>query len=228
MLNAGCFCFATNKSGVVVCLYNIFTASAAERSSESKRQARDQEDEEENDANAVNRGLLKHPQRLALQQFFLLQKRTKQGWWKSIRWTSSGAARLKGAKKKPRASDSRQQKHDKRDALLLVQLLAEDSVSRNLRAFAGTEGQSLIHRYKLVRIRAQVKNGLQHLAMNQRGDEEVRVVEQLGVERGLMWPAPSSNPPEKRRALAGKPAPQGNRNIRWLTASRWCRRTWSA
>src|SRR6202051_3599017 len=27
--------------------------------------------------------------------------------------------------------------------------------------------QLLIHRYKLVRIRAQVKNGLQHLAMNQ-------------------------------------------------------------
>ena len=74
MLNAECFCFATNKSGVVVCLYNIFTTSGAERSSESKRQARDQEDEEENDANAVNRGLLKHPQRLALEQFFLLQK----------------------------------------------------------------------------------------------------------------------------------------------------------
>jgi hypothetical protein len=45
MLNAKCFCFAANKSGVVVCLYNIFTTSGAERSSESKRQARDQEDE---------------------------------------------------------------------------------------------------------------------------------------------------------------------------------------
>ena len=70
-----------------------------------------------------------------------------------------------------------------------------------------------------------MKNGLQHLAMNQRGDEEAKAVEQLGVEGGgcreegldveggLMWPAPSSNPPEKRRALAGKPAPQGNRKI---------------
>jgi len=61
MLNAECFCFASNKSGVVVRLYNIFTTSGAERSSESKRQARDQEDQEENDANAVNRGLVKHP-----------------------------------------------------------------------------------------------------------------------------------------------------------------------
>src|SRR5713226_8326292 len=70
---------------------------------------------------------------------------------------------------KIRASDSRQQKHDKRDARLLVQLLAEERFPRiwvpsreekDLR-------QLLIHRYKLVRIRAQVKNGLQHLAMNQ-------------------------------------------------------------
>jgi len=70
---------------------------------------------------------------------------------------------------KIRASDSRQQKHDKRDARLLLQLLVEDRFPRiwvpsreqkDLR-------QLLIHRYKLVRIRAQVKNGLQHLAMNQ-------------------------------------------------------------
>jgi len=49
------------KAALVVRLYNIFTTSGAERSSESKRQARDQEDQEENDANAVNRGLVKHP-----------------------------------------------------------------------------------------------------------------------------------------------------------------------
>jgi len=70
---------------------------------------------------------------------------------------------------KIRASDARQQKHDKRDARLLLQLLAENRFPRiwvpsreqkDLR-------QLLIHRYKLVRIRAQVKNGLQHLAMNQ-------------------------------------------------------------
>ncbi|MGB8476854.1 MAG: IS110 family transposase [Candidatus Acidiferrum sp.] len=76
---------------------------------------------------------------------------------------------LVGDAAKIRASDARQQKHDKRDARLLVQLLAENRFPRiwvpcreekDLR-------QLLIHRCKLVRIRAQVKNGLQHLAMNQ-------------------------------------------------------------
>ncbi len=70
---------------------------------------------------------------------------------------------------KIRASDARQQKHDKRDARLLVQLLAEH---RFPRVWVPSREQKdlrqlLIHRYKLVRIRAQVKNGLQHLAMNQ-------------------------------------------------------------
>ena len=75
MLNAECFCFASNKSGVVVRLYNIFTTSGAERSSESRRQARDQEDEEEeNDANAVNRGLVKHPKDWPWSSFSFLQK----------------------------------------------------------------------------------------------------------------------------------------------------------
>jgi transposase len=70
---------------------------------------------------------------------------------------------------KIRASDVRQQKHDRRDAALLLQLLREgrfpriwtpSSPQRDLR-------QLLIHRHKLVRLRAQAKNGLQHLAMNQ-------------------------------------------------------------
>jgi transposase len=70
---------------------------------------------------------------------------------------------------KIRASEDRQQKHDKRDARLLVKLLVERRFPRiwvpsyeekDLR-------QLLIHRYKLVRIRTQVKNGLQHLALNQ-------------------------------------------------------------
>ncbi len=83
--------------------------------------------------------------------------------------TSLGHEVLVGDAAKIRASDSRQQKHDKRDARLLVQLLAEDRFpqiwvpsreEKDLR-------QLLIHCYKLVRIRAQVKNGLQHLAMNQ-------------------------------------------------------------
>jgi transposase len=83
--------------------------------------------------------------------------------------TSLGHEVLVGDAAKIRASDARQQKHDKRDARLLVQLLAEDRFpqiwvpSREQKDLR----QLLIHRYKLVRIRAQVKNGLQHLAMNQ-------------------------------------------------------------
>ncbi len=70
---------------------------------------------------------------------------------------------------KIRASDSRQQKHDRRDAALILKLLMEErfpriwtpsSQQRDLR-------QLLIHRHKLVRLRAQVKNELQHLALNQ-------------------------------------------------------------
>jgi transposase len=68
-----------------------------------------------------------------------------------------------------RACDVRAQKHDRRDAALILKLLLEgrfpwiwvpSGEEKDLR-------QLLIHRYKLVRIRAQVKNELQHLAMNQ-------------------------------------------------------------
>ena len=67
-----------------------------------------------------------------------------------------------------RASYVRKQKTDKRDAAHILKLLIEgrfprlwapDAEVRDLR-------QLLIHRHKLVEIRARVKNGLQHLAMN--------------------------------------------------------------
>jgi transposase len=89
--------------------------------------------------------------------------------WFVEKMTEPGHEVQIGDAAKIRASDARQQKHDKRDARLLLQLLAEErfpqiwvpsSEQKDLR-------QLLIHRYKLVRIRAQVKNGLQHLAMNQ-------------------------------------------------------------
>ena len=70
---------------------------------------------------------------------------------------------------KIRASDDRQQKHDRRDARLLLRLLVEGRFPR-IWVPSGEEKdlrQLLIHRYKLVRLRAQVKNELQHLAMNQ-------------------------------------------------------------
>ena len=69
---------------------------------------------------------------------------------------------------KIRASEVRQQKHDRRDAALILKLLMEGRFPR-IWTPSGEEKdlrQLLIHRYKLVRIRAQVKNELQHLAMN--------------------------------------------------------------
>src|ERR1700686_1829801 len=87
---------------------------------------------------------------------------------------------------KIRASDARQQKHDKRDARLLLQLLAENRFPRiwvpsreqkDLR-------QLLFHRHKLVRIRAQVKNGLQHLAMNQ-GLQKKKQLWSVAGQQGL-------------------------------------------
>jgi transposase len=88
-------------------------------------------------------------------------------------WIGDGA--------KIRASDSRQQKHDKREAQLLLRLLAEErpriwtpsSEQRDLR-------QLLMHRYKLVLLRAQAKNGLQHLALNQGSQKKRRLWSKAG------------------------------------------------
>src|SRR5947209_13910873 len=76
-------------------------------------------------------------------------------------WTGDAA--------KIRACDVRAQKHDRRDAALILKLLLEGRFPR-IWTPSGEEKdlrQLLIHRYKLVRIRAQVKTELQHLAMNQ-------------------------------------------------------------
>jgi transposase len=67
-----------------------------------------------------------------------------------------------------RACDSRQQKHDRRDAVLILKLLMEGRFPRIWTPSSAEKDvrQLLIHRHKMVRIRAQVKNELQHLAMN--------------------------------------------------------------
>jgi len=81
-----------------------------------------------------------------------------------------------------RASYVRKQKTDRRDAAHILKLLIEgrfprlwtpSAEQRNLR-------QLLIHRHKLVRIRVQVKNGLQHLMLN-RG---VQLKEKLWSQAG--------------------------------------------
>jgi transposase len=81
------------------------------------------------------------------------------------------------------ASDVRQQEHDRHDAALLLKLLLEGRFPRSWTP-PGEERdlwQLLIHRYKPARIRAQVKNELQHLAMNQ-GVTKKKNVEQGGGE----------------------------------------------
>ena len=76
---------------------------------------------------------------------------------------------------KIRASEDRQQKHDRRDAALLLRLLREGRFPRIWTPSSEQKDlrQLLIHRHKLVRLRAQAKNGLQHLAMN-RGMQKKR------------------------------------------------------
>lgn len=79
---------------------------------------------------------------------------------------------------KIRACCERKQKTDRRDAQLLLHLLEQD---RFPRIWVPTPGerdarQLLLHRHKLVRLRTQVKNQLQALALNQ------------GVQRkGKLW-----------------------------------------
>src|SRR6202163_1902305 len=70
---------------------------------------------------------------------------------------------------KIRASCERKQKTDRRDAEPLMRLLAEDRFPRIWvpTAVERDDRQLLLHRHKLVRMRTQVKNQLQALALNQ-------------------------------------------------------------
>ena len=76
---------------------------------------------------------------------------------------------------KIRASDVRQQKHDRRDAALLLRLLLEGRFPRIWTPSSEEKDlrQLLIHRSRLVGLRARVKNELQHLALN-RGVQKKR------------------------------------------------------
>ncbi|HXZ79249.1 MAG TPA: IS110 family transposase [Terriglobales bacterium] len=67
-----------------------------------------------------------------------------------------------------RASYVRKQKTDRRDAAHILKLLLENRFPRLWRPSAGERDlrQLLMHRHKLVGIRARVKNGLQHLMLN--------------------------------------------------------------
>lgn len=84
-----------------------------------------------------------------------------------------------------RAKETRKQKHDRRDAELIARLLLEGNfpdlqwvptlAERDQR-------QLLMHRHKLVRMRAQVKNQLQHIAMNQGQQKKQQLWTKAGRE----------------------------------------------
>jgi transposase len=88
-----------------------------------------------------------------------------------------------------RASEVRQQKHDRRDAALILKLLLEGRFPRIWVPSSAEKDQRqlLIHRHKLVRFRAQVKTELQHLAMNRGVTKKRKLWSQAGQEvlRGL-------------------------------------------
>lgn len=91
-----------------------------------------------------------------------------------------------------RAREVRQQKHDKRDARLLVQLLAEGRFPRLWTPSPGQRDlrQLLLHRHKLVRMRTQVKNELQHLAMNRGLQRKRRLWSAAGQKQLAELPLP--------------------------------------
>src|ERR1700681_533327 len=86
---------------------------------------------------------------------------------------------------KIRASCERKQKTDRRDAELLLRLLAEDRFPRIWVPTAAErdERQLLLHRHKLVRMRTQVKNQLQALALNQGVQRKWKLWSKAGREQ---------------------------------------------
>ncbi len=98
--------------------------------------------------------------------------------------TGLGHEVLIGDAAKIRASDVRQQKHDKRDAALLLKLLVEGRFPLIWTPSSEVKDQRqlLIHRHKLVRVRAQVKNELQHLALNQGVQKKRRLWSKAGQQ----------------------------------------------
>jgi len=83
-----------------------------------------------------------------------------------------------------RQQDSRKQKHDRRDARLILKLMEENRFpkvwvptveERDLR-------QLLMHRHHLVRMRTRVKNQLQHIALNQGLQKKYKLWTKAGMK----------------------------------------------
>jgi transposase len=86
---------------------------------------------------------------------------------------------------KIRAMAVRKQKTDRRDAELLLQLLREQRFPRLWvpSPEQRDERQLLLHRHKLVGMRRQIKNQLQHLALNQGVQQKRKLWSAAGRER---------------------------------------------
>src|SRR5260370_24587189 len=89
-----------------------------------------------------------------------------------------------------RASYVRQQKTDKRDAAHILKLLVEGRFPRIWIPSSEVPDlqQLLLHRYKLVTIRARVKNELQHLCLNQGVQRKHKLWSQAGQKVLLELP----------------------------------------
>jgi len=89
-----------------------------------------------------------------------------------------------------RASQVRKQKTDRRDAAHILELLLRDEFPRiwTPSREERDQRQLLVHRYKLVTLRARVKNELQHLALNQGLQKGRRLWSQSGQKMLLELP----------------------------------------
>lgn len=100
---------------------------------------------------------------------------------------------------KIRAMEVRKQKTDRRDAELLLKLLLENRFPEIWRPSLQERDtrQLLVHRHKLVGMRRQVKNQLQHLAMNQGLQRKHRLWTKVG--RKLLEELPLTGWTARRR-----------------------------
>jgi transposase len=84
-----------------------------------------------------------------------------------------------------RRQDPRKQKHDRRDARLILQLMLEDRFPRVWRPTAEERElrQLLVHRRHMVRMRTRIKNQLQHIALNQGMQKKRQLWSKAGLEQ---------------------------------------------
>ena len=107
----------------------------------------------------------------------------------NTQWFEALLARLghelwMGDAAKIRKQDERKQKHDRRDAQLILNLLLEKRFPRIWIPTVAEKDlrQLLIHRRHLVRMRARIKNQLQHIALNYGLQRKHKLWTQAGLE----------------------------------------------